>query len=723
MLIAHSKNTKGERHDLVDHLKSVAELAAAFASKFGAREWGYWAGMWHDVGKIHPEFQKYLHDCEAEPIRKHRGPDHKRAGALIAAERYDALAFLIAGHHGGLPSRSDLKIWLQDRTKLERSQDAIQLMREHIGALEPVEPLSSPAHLNSILDAEFFIRMLFSALVDADFLDTEKHFDAGQSDFRAGMTTLAELWGRFDGDQQKLTAKTTNRINEIRHNVYQACIQAANQAQGFFRLTVPTGGGKTRSGMAFALNHSLAHKLDRVIVAIPYTSIIEQTVKVYREIFGDGCVVEHHSAIVTKEDTMDPVSLLDVWSRLAAENWDAPIIVTTTVQLFESLFGRKTTSCRKLHNIARTVIILDEVQTLPVGLLDPILDGLRQLVAHYQVSVVLCTATQPALEDSPYLKGLPNVKEIMPTPTELFVELGSRVRYELPSPEVKWTWNQVASEMRRAEQTLAVVNTKNDALALLEALADTEALHLSTLLCGAHRRDVLNEVNRRLKHTMPCRLVSTQVVEAGVDLDFPLVLRALGPLDRIVQAAGRCNREGKQTSGRVVIFDPSDGHLPPGSYASATATTRNLLARADFDFNKPENYREYFQAWYQAVEKDAKAIQNLRQSLDFPAVSERFRIIDDDSASVVVRYRGMGASDDTVDRLISYVQHQEGKIPRWLLRQLQPYLVNVRSRLIERYQRDGLLQELTPGLWAWIGKYDLVRGITDDNRNPDELVV
>jgi CRISPR-associated endonuclease/helicase Cas3 len=303
------------------------------------------------------------------------------------------------------------------------------------------------------------------------------------------------------------------------------------------------------------------------------------------------------------------------------------------------------------------------------------------------------------------------------------VELGSRVRYELPSPEVKWTWNQVASEMRRAEQTLAVVNTKNDALALLEALADTEALHLSTLLCGAHRRDVLNEVNRRLKHTMPCRLVSTQVVEAGVDLDFPLVLRALGPLDRIVQAAGRCNREGKQTSGRVVIFDPSDGHLPPGSYASATATTRNLLARADFDFNKPENYREYFQAWYQAVEKDAKAIQNLRQSLDFPAVSERFRIIDDDSASVVVRYRGMGASDDTVDRLISYVQHQEGKIPRWLLRQLQPYLVNVRSRLIERYQRDGLLQELTPGLWAWIGKYDLVRGITDDNRNPDELVV
>jgi CRISPR-associated endonuclease/helicase Cas3 len=234
---------------------------------------------------------------------------------------------------------------------------------------------------------------------------------------------------------------------------------------------------------------------------------------------------------------------------------------------------------------------------------------------------------------------------------------------------------------------------------------------------------VLNEVDRRLKQGIPCRLVSTQVVEAGVDLDFPLVLRAMGPLDRIVQAAGRCNREGKQVMGRVVIFEPDEGQLPPGAYTSATATTRNLLARADFEFHQPENYREYFQALYQVVEKDAKEIQNLRARLDFPGVAERFRMIDDDGVSVVVRYRGMHDSDDTVDRLISYVQHREGKIPRWLLRQLQPYIVNVRSRLVDSYQRDGLLQELMPGLWEWLGKYDLVRGITADNRNPDELVV
>jgi CRISPR-associated endonuclease/helicase Cas3 len=679
--------------------------------------------MWHDVGKIHPEFQKYLHDCEAEPDRKHRGPDHKRAGALLAAQRYDVLAFLIAGHHGGLPSRTELKTWLQDRTKSQRSQDAIQLVRQHLGDIEPVQALTLPAHLKSELDAEFFIRMLFSALVDADFLDTEKHFNAEQSDRRSGAPTSAELWDRFDRNQQMLSGKKTNRLNQIRHDVYQACIQAANQTQGFFRLTVPTGGGKTRSAMAFALKHALAHGLDRVIVAIPYTSIIEQTVKVYREIFGVGTVVEHHSAVATREESADPVSLSDVWSRLAAENWDAPIIVTTTVQLFESLFGRKTTACRKLHNIARTVIVLDEVQTLPVGLLEPSLDGLRQLVAHFNVSVVLCTATQPALDESPYLKGLPSVKEIIPDPVGLFMELGSRVRYELPSSGVTWTWEQAAAEMRQAEQALAVVNTKNNGLALLEALQDPEALHLSTLLCGAHRRDVLNEVDRRLEQRIPCRLVSTQVVEAGVDLDFPLVLRAMGPLDRIVQAAGRCNREGRQVMGRVVVFEPAEGQLPPGAYASATATTRNLLARADFEFHQPENYREYFQALYQVVEKDAKEIQSFRERLDFPSVAERFRMIDDDSASVVVRYRGMDDSDDTVDRLISYVQHQEGKVPRWLLRQLQPYLVNVRSRLVDSFQRDGLLQELVPGLWEWLGKYDLVRGITADNRKPEELVV
>jgi CRISPR-associated endonuclease/helicase Cas3 len=360
---------------------------------------------------------------------------------------------------------------------------------------------------------------------------------------------------------------------------------------------------------------------------------------------------------------------------------------------------------------------------LPVGLLEPILDSLRQLVAHYGVSVVLCTATQPALDDSPYLKGLPNIREIVPEPARLFAELGGRVQYELPSPAETWTWDRAAEEMQSADQVLAVVNPKRDALALLDALQDPEALHLSTLLCGAHRRAVLNEVKRRLIQRPPCYLVSTQVVEAGVDLDFPLVLRAVGPLDRIVQAAGRCNREGKLSSGRVVVFEPTEGKLPPGVYTSATGTSRNLLARPGFDFNRPEMYQEYFHSLYQVVETDAKEIQPLRKSLNYPEVSSRFRLIDDDGVPVVVHYRGQDGNDDTIDRLLSYVLHQEGNLPRWLLRQLQPYLVNVRTRLITEYQREGFLHELTPGLWEWLGNYDPVQGLIPGNRNPEELVV
>lgn len=724
MAIAHSANAQGQRHDLVEHLQSVADLACTFAAKFGAGKLGYWAGLWHDIGKVHPAFQQYLFDCERNPEKHRRGPDHKRAGALLAAQRHELLAFLIAGHHGGLPSRTDLVDWLRDKTKGKSAQEAIQTIPQYLNVSEPTAALPVPAHLTSALDTEFFIRMLFSALVDADFLDTERHFNLEQSEKRIDTLPLSELWSRFVTNQEQLTRKdSAGRVNAWRHEVYEACVRNGALPPGFFRLTVPTGGGKTRSSLAFALRHALTHGLDRVIVAIPYTSIIEQTAEVYRDIFGENVVVEHHSAVNYADESADPISLGDVWARLAAENWDAPIIVTTTVQLFESLFGRRTTACRKLHNIARSVVILDEVQTLPPGLLTSILDGLRQLVAYYGVSIVLCTATQPALDDSPYLKGLPKVREIGADPLRLFNELGGRVRYELPFADEPWSWDRAAQEMRTVPQALAVVNTKNDALALLEALRDPEAFHLSTLLCGAHRRALLREVKHRLAAGLPCRLVSTQVVEAGVDLDFPLVLRAVGPLDRIVQSAGRCNREAKLAVGRVIVFAPEEGKFPPGVYKSATGTSINLLKRPGFDFNNPESYLEYFRLLYQAVETDEERIQELRAGLKYREVAERFRLIKDDTTPVVVRYRGQHNTDDTVDRLLSYVQHQEGALPRWLLRQLQPYIVNVRTRMIAEYQREGFLNELVPGFWEWLGRYDTLKGLAVANRDPEELVV
>ena len=439
---------------------------------------------------------------------------------------------------------------------------------------------------------------------------------------------------------------------------------------------------------------------------------------VYGGIFGAESVLEHHSAVTPHDDPSDPLSYQEVWARLASQNWDAPIVVTTSVQLFESLFANRPSNCRKLHNIARSVVILDEVQTLPPELLTPILDVLQDLVNHYHVSVLLCTATQPALQDGPYLKGLSDVREIIADPTQYFAAL-QRVRYELPAPGERWTWERVAGEMQSADQGLAIVNTKQDALRLLDAIHDPEAFHLSTLLCGAHRRDVLREIRQRLTAGGGCRVVSTQVVEAGVDLDFPLVLRALGPLDRIVQAAGRCNRQGRLPARRVVIFVPEEGALPPGGYKTGTDTALSLLNRPGADLHDPMLYRTYFERLYQAIDLDKKRIQDCREALDYPEVAQRFRLIEDNTAPIVVRpdnYR------HEVDTLLNLLRRAE-EPPRWLLRCLQPYIVGARTRLISEYHREGLLNEAAPGVWEWLGQYDAVRGLTVANRDPVDLVV
>jgi CRISPR-associated endonuclease/helicase Cas3 len=723
---AHSPNHNSVPHDLVDHLTSVAQKASQFAEKFGAADMAYWAGLWHDLGKFHPDFQAYL----ANPIAW-RGPDHSSAGAILAERSFSPLAFLIAGHHGGLPALKELKLRLREKAKASAISQALDLAQQAISGVEPTgsleaklpaflqeTPQKSPEQEDFKRRLELFLRMVFSALVDADFLDTERHFEPEQAAQRRQETSLDELWGQFERAQGRLSGQNPGGLNEIRHEIYQACLRTADNPPGMFSLTVPTGGGKTRSGMAFALRHALIHGMDRVIVAIPYTSIIEQTADVYRDIFGAESVLEHHSAVTVHQDSNDPLSYHEVWARLASQNWDASIVVTTTVQLFESLFANRPSTCRKLHNIARSVVILDEVQTLPPELLTPILDVLQDLVDHYHVSVLLCTATQPALQNGPYLRGLRDVREIIADPAQYFAAL-KRVRYELSAPDERWTWERVATEMQSVDQALAIVNAKQDALRLLDALNDPTAFHLSTLLCGAHRRDVLREIRRRLEAGELCWLVSTQVVEAGVDLDFPLVLRAIGPLDRIVQAAGRCNREGRLAEGRVVIFVPEEGAIPPGAYKTGTDTALSLLNRPGADLHDPVLYRTYFERLYQAIDLDKKRIQDLRQALDYPEVAHRFRLIEDETAPIVVRpdnYR------HEVDTLLSLLRRIE-ETPRWLLRRLQPYIVGARTRRIPEYYREGLLNEVAPGVWEWLGQYDAVRGLTVANRDPVDLVV
>jgi CRISPR-associated endonuclease/helicase Cas3 len=718
-------------HLLVDHLKQVAALAAEFSSAFDAAEptqrWAYLAGLWHDLGKYRPGFQRYVQladnpDAHIEGKVGGREKTHSAAGALWAMQRFNQpnrpygniLAYLIAGHHAGLADwTGDLEWRLQSEDSRRELDEALAAelppdIREH-GALT----VNIPGGASGFA---LWVRMLFSCLVDADFLDTEAHFDAGMSARREGFPTLAQMRLALDAHMTALPVADTP-VNCLRADVLRQCRAQAALPAGFFSLTVPTGGGKTLSSLAFALEHARAHGQCRVIYAIPYTSIIEQTADVFRNAFkalGDEVLIEHHSQFdaAEKDETAR--------SRLACENWDAPLVVTTNVQLFESLFAAKTSRCRKLHNLVGSIIVLDEAQQLPPAFLQPILDVLNLLVAHYGVTVVLCTATQPALNSTTYfdasknLRGLENVREIIDNPDALFDAL-KRVHVELP-PD--WTtptaWADIAAQLGAEDCVLAIVNTRKAAREL-QRLMPEGTLHLSALMCGAHRRDVIAHIKERLKakregrDTRPLRVVSTQLVEAGVDIDFPVVYRALAGLDSIAQAAGRCNREGRmECLGRVVVFVPPErppmGHLRKGAdacIATLHGQAHDPLARALFD--------RYFKAFYHSVDLDSHGIvaklkvESRTLAVQFRAAAQAFRLIDDqDTATVLVRY---APQRDEIEKLLGILATQGPQ--RWLMRKLQRYTVSIPKREADKMLDQGSLTLPMPGLYVQVNAENL----------------
>lgn len=700
---AHSAPVGGKKQELKVHLLSVASKAADFAAKFDSQALGYLSGLWHDMGKYDPAFQKYLDDPEHR-----RGPRHKLTGAVHAGRANTPLtSYVILGHHGGLPCRSDVR---QIGVAPPDIKALVKAFDEDMGADAGIPPSPAPpAWIDCPHSLELFIRMLFSALVDADALDTEAHFHPLRAPVRGQGPPLSDVWQRLEGDQAALSGRLDDRVNRARHEVYMACLKAAEQSPGFFRLTVPTGGGKTRSGLAFGLRHALLHGLDRVIIAAPYTAIIEQTAQTLRDAVGAEAVLEHHSAAeIEDEDEGEDGAR---WARLAAQNWDAPVIITTTVQLFESLFHNRPGRCRKLHNIARSVIILDEVQTLPPELLTPVTNVLGELVRHYRTTVLLCTATQPAWGAWSKLSGLSEIREaveVVPDSPRLFREL-ERVAYRVIDQPVDWA--AAAAMLREQRQGLAVLNTRAHALGLLDALDDPDALHLSTLLCAAHRRVVLARAKDKLSDDEPCHLVSTQTIEAGVDIDFPFVMRAMGPLDRIVQAAGRCNREGRLECGVCVVFTPQEKGMPRGAYRVATDVAVNAMKSGSFDPNDPQTFDRYFARWLGHVETDTLNIQRLREAMDYPEVALKFKLIRDESnVPAVVHYRDPERDPDLVLDLIRRLRAQSER-PSVLFRGLQPFIVSVPRSKLSDYQKGGLIVPLVPGLWEWLGTYDERRGI------------
>lgn len=722
MAYAHSRNQAGSRHDLLEHLSSVADLSGRFASKLDAAELGRLLGTWHDVGKFNPAFQAYLQDCEADPQTRRRGPDHKAAGVRLAFESaLSLLGLLLHGHHGGLTTPSALKSWYEVAGTDPGVEASISQARNVVSRIEPEMAVLPEFAEHDPLSAELFLRLLFSTLVDADFLDTEGHFSPELTGRRGSEATLEELRLRLDANQVRLPAKN-HSVSRARWEIFADCVRAASKPPGLFRLTAPTGAGKTRSVMAFALAHAVKHEQDRVIIVSPFISITEQTTDVYQEIFETEpsvapVVLEHHSGVVA-DDESDRFSAGHQWARLAAENWDAPVVVTTAVQLFESLFARSTSRCRKLHRLVNSVIVLDEAQALPAHLLTPILDVIKDLTRYYNTTVVFSTATQPAFDALDELSSVA-MTEIVDDPDKHFRSL-QRVQYTwLTDRTIGWA--EIAEMVRRENQALVVLNTKNDAVNLIDALDDPRSLHLSTLLCGAHRREVLAEVSRRLNEEEACLLVSTQVIEAGVDIDFPTVFRAVGPLDGIIQSAGRCNREGHLPVGRVIVFDPRDGGLPPGFYRMATDITRTMIAEGKVDMASDAVVRDYFGRVISTWGLDREGIQGLRRSLDFPEVARRFRMIEDDTESVVVPF---GSTDEQrlVSERLDSLRVRRGN-PRSLLRRLRPFMVNVRTREAERFRHSGLISEILPGLGEWMGGYDQLVGLTIKDLRPDELVV
>lgn len=715
---AHSKNQRGTRHSLVAHLRAVAEMAEGFARVFGGADLAHAAGLYHDLGKFHPDFQKYLDWCDEHPGERGRGGDHKGAGVIYTTKASVALPLVIAAHHGGLRSTEDIRTWLAGTTVQNRIEIALGIARDEMPELtEALDRVFEPAFAaKNALAAEFFVRMLFSCLVDADFLDTEAHFNLEKSQVRDGAFNPQALGTRLREYRRRLSPMSSDAVTALRARVAKASEEAGDREPGIYRMTVPTGGGKTLAGMGFALRHAAMHGKRRVIVAIPFTSITDQTAKVYREVFGsDDIVLEHHSAVIHDEREEDESATAEhSWQRLSAENWDAPIVVTTTVQLFQSLLGKRTSGARKLHNLADSVIILDEVQMLPVYYLDTVLDVLHTLADDYGTTILLSTATQPQFTHQRFLE----LPEIAPDPPSLFKEL-RRVTYDFP-PE-PWSWDDAADALRAEPQAMMVLNTKKDALAVFTALGDSDALHLSTLLCGAHRRETLEKVKRQMADGRPCRLVATQVVEAGVDLDFPVVFRAMGPLDRILQAAGRCNRAGKQALGRVVVFRPADGRLPPGAYRIATEHTASVVAREGFDIHDPATLGPWFRWLYSTVSTDRDEIQKLRRTLNFTEVAARFRMIDDDTDVVVVLH-GSEEERAATSAAIEALMQRRGS-GRLLMRKLQPYVVSVRRRDLKRAAAHGLVVPVIDGVWAcekaW---YDPIIGLRLDGAD-DELLI
>ncbi len=699
---------------LKEHLDEVARLAEKRAAKFNAGKLGRIIGLTHDIGKYSKDFQRRLEGNKTKV-------DHATAGAQEIFRKWQspigkALAFTVAGHHGGLPdgNRGNIKN-LPGRLEKKDIPD-YQAFTKEINIPDLCQDdLSNIPHAKDIamsaFSFSFCIRMLYSCLVDADYLDTERFMNAEKYMARPGTISMKTIFKRLEKKLEVLAEKNlqnTSLINTARQSILERCLQIADSKPNLFTLTVPTGGGKTYSSMAFALKHAVTHNKERIIYVIPYTSIIEQNAQVFREALeeNDNVVLEHHSNFEYPEGSFDDWDKHEKAHRLAAENWDMPVVVTTAVQFFESLYANKGSRCRKLHNMANSVIILDEAQMMPLEYMKPCLWALAELVLNYGATVVLCTATQPAIKE--LIPGNLKPVEIMEDPNEL-QKTFKRVTVHYRG---KLTDKEVVSGMMESSQVLTIVNTRRHARILFDLLLEqtTEGVyHLSARMCPAHRKKILAEIKTALLEGKPCRVVSTQLIEAGVDVDFPAVYRSAAGIDSIAQAAGRCNREGRRKDGFVIVFEPEAHGMPTrGRFelvAGLMRSTARRVSQFENDLMSLSAIEDYFKQLLsvESDKLDAHKILSLikggEEELSFPFVeiAGKFQLIDSTTVSVVVPW------DDHVLDVMKEIEHHP--FPASRMRSLQPYIVQVYQYELEGLQKEKVVKSVG----------DIIKFVTDSS--------
>lgn len=686
--LAHISEDRENVQTVKKHLEGTADLAQQFGASFGAGDEAFYVGMLHDIGKFSVEFQNHL-------LRDGIGCDHSTAGAQQALKAEPGnlpAAFAIAGHHGGLPDGGSGSDRANDPTLMGRRQR--KLCDYSAFASEITAPRSPPLPLwindgppsTSLFRLAFYIRMLYSCLVDADFLDTER-FMSGGAVKRGIAVSPEEMLRRLDGFlHRKHWDEPRRELDKVRWEILTRCRGFGREKPGLFTLTVPTGGGKAGASMGFVLEHAAANHLSRIIYVIPYTSIIEQNAAVFREMLGDECILEHHSGVDTdpSEETTDPLAQR---RRLATENWDSPVIVTTAVQFFESLFAAKSSRCRKLHNLANSVIIFDEAQMMPVPYLRPCVASMTELAAHYGCSAVLCTATQPSLlpliqEYAPTLQPrelCPNVKELIPK----FRRVNFCREETIPD-------DVLAERLNRENQVLCIVNSRRHAQSLYDRLQGDGRFHLSTLMTPEHRRRKLEEICRRLRDGERCRVISTSLIEAGVDVDFPTVYRAEAGLDSVLQAAGRCNREGRRPveESTVHIFR-AEGGAPPlfrQNIAAADTALRQFPQPDD-----PAAVHAYFSALYQWKGSDLDRKHIMEQwaagaqgvAYPFRIVADEFHLIEQPTTPIYIPTKENGPLLE---------QLRQSSFSRGLFRKLGQSAVAVYPQHLQALDSGGYLE-------------------------------